>query len=104
MSMRNVKEIIAAVRKAEGRLPDENLPCADPFKLSHIAVYKDDITGERVIPAFHLDHFTLNPIELNFKGEPYISKENLASPLSTKSIEIYDLQSIEKKVKLVIEL
>ncbi len=104
MSIRNVQDIIAAVRKMNGRLFDENMPGADPFKLSHIAVYKDDKTGERVIPAFHVDHFTLNPIELNSEGVPFISNENLGSSISTRGVEIYDLPSIQDKVTLVIEL
>ena len=104
MSMRNVQDIVTAVRKVNGRLFDENMPGADPFKLSHIAIYKDDKTGERVIPAFHVDHFTMNPIELDKNGVPYISSENMMGLVSTKGIEVFDLPSIEHRVSLVIEL
>lgn len=104
MTTKTVQHIIEAVRQANGCLKDENMPCADPFKLSHVAVYMDDETGERVIPAFHYDHFTLNPIEMNFKNEPYITKEHLGGTLNTKGIQIFDLPSIQDRVKLVVEL
>lgn len=104
MSVKNVCRILRAVRRTDGRLFDENLPCAEGFKLTHLAVYKDVSCGERVIPVFNNDRFTLTPIDLDAQGVAFITKERLGAPLDTKLIGLYDLPSYQKQISLIVEV
>lgn len=104
MSVKNVEKIITALRAVNGKVHDENFPLAPKWKLKFVGIYECPERGELVVPVFWFDRFAINPIELNFQGIPFITKERVGNIVSSKGLEVFDVPSIEDRIKLIVEL
>lgn len=102
MTIKQVSEIVEAVRANGGYIVDDDAPVQTVFKPSCLAVMRDK-DGECVVPIFHSWKFPKTPIYVDEGGIPHMAQKD-ARIMSSHNIEMFDIASHEGGVNLVIEI
>ena len=102
MSIKQLTEVIEAVRANGGYIVDDDAPVNVAFKPSCLAVMRDQ-DGECVVPIFHSWKFPKTPIYIGADGVPHMSQKD-SRILSSEKIEMFDLAGYEMDVSLVVEI
>ena len=101
MTVKQVSEIVEAVRAHGGYIIDDDAPVHSSFKPVALGIMKTS-EGERVIPIFHSWKFPNTPIYIGADGKPHMRKVD-KQIFTTEGIQAFDLAGQKAEITLVVE-
>lgn len=101
MGLKQIEEVIAAVRSNGGYIIDDDAPVQTAFKPACLGIMTNN-QGDHVIPIFHSWKFPNTPIFIGEDGKPHMKKVDNRI-FNTQQIQAFDMVGEEAGIKLVFD-